>query len=87
MHLWLGNLKEKGGSRFATLLLFPCVTGETGRKYVRYVLPQRSSSPLDQEDIPLVKGISPCPRWPLGWEGILPGKILNWWVGDVPLTK
>jgi hypothetical protein len=37
MHLWLGNLKEKGGSRFATLLLFPCVTGEVGRKYVRYL--------------------------------------------------
>jgi len=37
MHLWLGNLKEKGGSRFATLLLFLCVTGETGKKYVTYL--------------------------------------------------
>jgi len=26
-----------GGSRLATLLLFPCVTREAGRKYVRYI--------------------------------------------------
>jgi len=51
------------------------------------VLPHRSSSPLDQGDVRLVKGISPCPRWPLCWGGILPSKILNWRVGDVPLTK